>query len=604
MKKNSKVKSKVGPLINENDEITNDSKSMADILSLQYAKVFSIPRDVSETTEPPTKTILELYFTKDDIINAIAELCITAASGPDGFPAIFLVKCKESLATPLCILWNYCLDTGVIPVELKHAIVTPIHKGGSRSLPANYRPVALTSHLIKIFEKIVRNNITEFLEENHLLNENQHAFRSGRSCLSQLLEHYDSVLNHLLNGDNVDVVYLDFAKAFDKVDFGIVLKKAESLGIIGNTLNFIRAFLKGRTQSVIVNGIKSNSSPVTSGVPQGSVLGPLLFLIHIGDIDDHNRFSIARSFADDTRNTKNVQSLQDISNHQKDLDSMYDWTEVNNMALNDGKLEVLRYGTDESLKLCTYYYTPTGQIITEKQQLRDLGVVMSNNGRFDDHISQIISSCKSKMSWVLRAFNTRDKDHMLLLWKLYVLPEIEYCSVLWSPFKIGQIQKLDALQWSFLRKIHMSQKQNYWETLASLNLYSTQRRRERYRIIYIWKIIEGIVPNVNSSVHCYNHIRYGRKCSVPRVKGPLATSSMKEGSLTIHGPKLFNVLPKSIRNITGVDVVDFKDKLDCFLKQIPDEPQIVGYTAIRRADSNSNIDMVKSRPFYNKRLAL
>ena len=546
--------------------------------------------------------MIYIHFTKEDIINAIDEITNTSAPGPDGFPAIFLKKCKDSLVTPLFILWNYCLDKGVIPMQLKHAIISPQYKGGSRSIPANYRPIALTSHLIKIFEKIVRNHITAFLEENELFNSNQHGFRAGHSCLSQLLEHYDSILNHLLAGDNVDVVYLDFAKAFDKVDFGIVLRKAELLGIKGNTLEFIRAFLTNRTQSVVVNGIQSDPSPVLSGVPQGSVLGPLIFLIHIADIDEDIKNSIVRSFADDTRATKGIRSLNNISALQDDLDRLYHWTTKSNMKLNDDKFEVMRYGPDEVLKLCTSYLTPSGSIITEKQELRDLGVTMSNDCHFNTQITKIITTGKSMISWILRSFNTRAEKHMLLLWKTYVLPIVEYGSVLWCPVKTGHIQKIDALQWSFLRKIKMDGRNDYWEILKSLNLYSLQRRRERYRIIYVWMIIENIVPNVNDSVQSYRHIRHGRKCKVNEVRGSTYINC-KEASLPIHGCKLFNVLPQYVRNITGVDVDVFKRKLDSFLQQVPDEPQIIGYTANRRADTNSIIDMVKCRDHIYKGLA-
>ncbi len=145
---------------------------------------------------------------------------------------------------------------------------------------------------------------------------------------------------------------------------------------------------------------------------------------------------------------------------------------------------------------------------------------MSNDCRFDNHISKVIESSKSMMAWILRSFSTRKQEHMLLLWKTYVLPKLEYCSVLWCPLKAGLIKKMDSLQWSFLRKIKMDKSSNnYWQVLWTLNLYSTQRRRERYRIIYVWKIIENIVPNVNDSIHWYQRVRHGRKYKVDMVRG-------------------------------------------------------------------------------------
>ena len=175
-------------------------------------------------------TLTDVTFNEDDLSDAIDEISITAASGPDGLSAIFLKKCKSSLLKPLTGLWRDCLDLGITPEKLKDAHIIPVHKGGSQGVAANYRPIALTSHLIKVFEKVMRNRIVQFLKEHHLLNDSQHGFTEGRSCLSQLLVHHDKVLSILESGVNVDTIYLDFAKAFDKVDHNL----AEEVVYVGN----------------------------------------------------------------------------------------------------------------------------------------------------------------------------------------------------------------------------------------------------------------------------------------------------------------------------------------------------------------------------------
>ena len=252
---------------------------MAELLSEQFAKSFSTPVDYYSNNVTPNSIpqIEPLMFTIEDIKTAIKELRPTSASGPDGFPAILLRNCVNSLSEPLTIFWQKSIDTETIPEQLLQSIITPQHKSGSKALPINYRPIALTSHIIKVFEKVIRNHVTTHLTKNNLLNDNQHGFRSGRSCLSELLEHYDTLLSYLEEGFNVDVIYLDFAKAFDKLDIKIALEKMKKLGINNKIFKWIEALLNDRKQKVIVNGINSEPGNVKSGVPQGSVLGPLIF---------------------------------------------------------------------------------------------------------------------------------------------------------------------------------------------------------------------------------------------------------------------------------------------------------------------------------------
>ena len=593
-RKKSKMKSKIGPLLNAKGELTQRHKEMAEILSDQYLKVFSNPRaEILDTLNENdngvmVKDISDLDITESELIKAINELSQTAAPGPDGFPAIFLKQCKEELAIPLCILWRKSIENGIVPEDLKSCTITPIHKGGSRSIAANYRPVALTSHVIKIFEKILRSHIVKHMDENNLFNPNQHGFRSGRSCLSQLLEQYDLILNILDEDANADVVYLDFSKAFDKVDHTIVLNKIKKLGITGKIFQWLKSFLTGRKQSVMVNGVKSKSQNVISGVPQGSVLGPLIFLILIGDIDKEVKHSFVKSFADDTRATKLVRTNEDIALLQEDLQQIYKWTDDNNMKLNDVKFELLRYGPNQLIKDQTKYTSPSGENIESKGVVKDLGVLMSNDCSFKDQITAIIEKAKNLISWILRTFSSRSFKCMITLYKSLVVPIIEYCSVLWSPNTVCLIQRLEEIQKSFLRKINGTSN-NYWECLKQTKMYSLQRRRERYRIIYVWKVIEKIVPNVNNSINTKENPRLGRMCSSSFSKK--TTSKYRVSTLAVQGVKLFNAMPKSIRNLKNISIEKFKNALDSYLKSIPDEPQIHGYTGCRRAISNSIIHM-------------
>ena len=590
--------SKIGPLLNKLNNYTNSSPEMAEILSSQYSSVFTKPspspyHDIEEDTDIPT--ITDIHFTEEDIVDAIDELSNTAASGPDGMAAIFLKKCKNSLSRTLFLLWRDCLDKGITPWKLKEGHIIPIHKGGHQGLAANYRPVALTSHLIKVFEKVVRNHLVSFLDENNKFNLNQHGFRIGRSCLSQLLTHYDRIISLLEKGLNVDTIYLDFAKAFDKVDHSLVLKKLSILGVRGKILQWIESFLTSRTQRVMVNGFLSEPAPVISGVPQGSVIGPLLFLILIGDIDQDIATSFVSSFADDTRLSRATSGVTDASALQTDLEKVYQWAIDNNMMFNTKKFEALRYGTDDVLKAITSYTSPDGSIIPDKDHLRDLGVTMSADGSFRQHISEMCQSARNMCGWILRTFQSRSPELMLTLWKSLVLPILDYCSQLWCPIKTGLIQEIEDIQKSFTRKIHCDKRGDYWERLNILGLYSLQRRRERYRITYTWKILENLMPNIGTNkIQSRSSIRHGRMCVVP-LPSKTASSKVKglvEASFTVHGGNLFNTLPKSIRNLTNVDLPTFKRKLDGYLSSIADEPQSPGYTDRRRAASNSLIHMI------------
>ena len=590
----SKLKFGIGPFMKDG-EIINNPKKKAEMLKEQFESVFSTSpvNDQSATPQPArvnVSTLQDFTITEEDITNQIKKLRKNAAAGPDNIPAILLKNCGGTIASPICQLWKQSLEEGCIPEILKTGIITPIFKGGDRTKPQNYRPVSLTSHVIKLFENLIRTKIENHLIENGLFNENQHGFRKGRSCISQLLDHYNKIIEDLEKGHRNHVVYLDFAKAFDKVHHTILLQKLQNIGITGKLHLWIKEFLCSRKQTVSVEGQQSENSDVLSGVPQGSVLGPLLFLIHIMDIDDEiSNNSIISCFADDTRIMRKITQDSDCQLLQEDLNSIYKWADNNKMQFNDKKFESIYYHPNRRDYAEQNYRAVDGTSIEQKSSVRDLGIMMSNDATFKENIETMVKRGKRMAGWALRTFQTRDKNVMLTLFKALIRPFIEYGCQVWSPHNIGEITKLENVQRAFTRKIEGMEGKNYWQRLKELNLNSLQRRRERYIIMYTWKIIYGLVPNITgeNKIQVHSNNRFGIKCKLPRLNNGASDriKTCKDSSFVFRGPKLFNCIPEEIREFSGTPE-GLKTRLDKFLKSVPDKPLLPGREYSQVATSN------------------
>ena len=395
------------------------------------------------------------------------------------------------------------------------------------------------------------------------------------------------------------MVILSFkrCKAFDKVDIGILCHKLRAMGICGTAGQILHSFLTNRKQFILVNGSISKVSKVKSGVPQGTVLGPILFLILINDINLNVKSKVSL-FCDDTRVMGPVSSEDDVEFLQNDLDILYKWQHDNNMLFNGKKFELLRYGSNEDLKTDTNYMTPNHEgFIEVKENLRDLGVIMTDNATFEEHVNHVCKKVKQKCGWILRTFTSRDTHLMKHLWKTLVQSHIDYCSQLYSPSKPGEIKRLENLQRWFTKRIPQLSNLNYWQRLRALNLYSQQRRMERYRIIYTWKILEGLAPNCGLKEK--QSIRGARELQVPTLKGKQAVKSLRDQSFQVKGPQLFNSLPAFLKKITKVSVDDFKMQLDKYLEKIPDEPNVDGLVSaacnpFTASPSNSLLDQPRA----------
>ena len=479
-------------------------------------------------------------------------------------------------------MWKESLNCSTVPSYYKQQMIAPVFKKGSRVNPSNYRPISLTAHEIKIFERVLRNKIVHHLESHGLLSCEQHGFRKGKSCLTQLLKHFDDILQNLLNNQETDAIFLDFAKAFDKVDHQILLQKLKNIGITGRILAWIRNFLQDREQVVLVGGVHSYIAKVLSGVPQGTVLGPILFLIFANDINCVLHSKVG-SFADDTRVFKSISTCMDSHLLQHDLQKLL-WADENNMQMHCDKFVFVNFhlrSHRHTLSKLPFYNDGLCYFVNEHKlepalSVKDLGVTFTPDLSWSHHVSNIVKAAKKKAGWVLSSFRDRSRRTMLTLYKSLIRSLLEYSCPLWNGLSLQEVQELECIQRNFTYRIASPPSvDDYWKRLQYFNLMSLQRRRERYLIIFMWKIVYAKVSN-DLNISFYYSIRHGICASVPSLRNAHSKAqSIYDKSFAVKGPQLWNLVPISIKSIGNLE--QFKENLDNFLWDIPDQPPVHGY---------------------------
>jgi hypothetical protein len=303
----------------------------------QFCSVFTTSTsDKQEMRKRFRHEIRTLHIDVNGVAKLLSRIKTHKSVGPDCIPNQVLKNCADELAPGLTSLYQYSIDSGKLPKDWTSANVTPIFKKGNVHLAENYRPVSLTCVASKILEHIVCKHILDHLDRNNILTKLNHGFRSGFSCESQLVTTMHDLLKN--NDDNIptDMIVLDFSKAFDTVPHDKLLYKLRKYGIEGNIHRWLSSFLCGRTMNVVTDGEKSPTATVSSGVPQGTVLGPLLFLCHINDLPEAVKSNV-RLFADDCLLYRKIRSNQDTIRLQQDLDNLEVWAKSWGMKFNPTK---------------------------------------------------------------------------------------------------------------------------------------------------------------------------------------------------------------------------------------------------------------------------
>ena len=347
----------------------------------------------------------------------ISELYEHKACGPNVIRPIIVKRLRASISPTLQCIFSKSLAEGQVPDDWKHATVTPPHKKGNRNDPADYGPISLICVCCKLMEHIVVSNFMRHLEANHSLNPNQHGFRKGLSCEPQLVEFSHALLTNIHIGHQTDIIILDFAKAFDKVNHNKLIHKLKAHIVDMLTIERIEAFLSNISQIVVLDGTSSDSVPVTSGVPHGSVLGPALFLLYINDLPD-TIYSQVRLFADDTVLYRTIKS--DTGHHrlQTYLDKLSDWAIAWDMMFHPDKCLVMNISKKRHPSKFTYSLHNTDLKTTDTAKY--LGIIISQDMKWTKHITQTCSRANRALGFIKRNVKIRSSRIKEKLYKSLV----------------------------------------------------------------------------------------------------------------------------------------------------------------------------------------
>ena len=458
------------------------------------------------------------------------------------------------------MLFRKSLSSSHVPDDWKQARVTPIFKNkGSKHEPSNYRPVSLTSVVCKVLERIVTDNLFQHLETENLLSPDQYGFRKGRSCASQLLKVVEEWTDILEDKAALDVVFFDFEKAFDTVSHPKLINKLKSVGASTEVVNWTVNHLSKRQQTVIVNGEESSPITVTSGVPQGSVYGPVLFLVFINDLPDVITNPV-KMFADDTKIYRRVDTQADCQSLQDDINGMQGWSGESQMRFHPLKCKVLRIGNEHP----TFQYEMTdrnGNVVPLEfvRCEKDIGVCMDNKLSFTDQVSEVTSKGLRTVGLIRRKFETLDKQMFLDLFKSQARPIVESSNLVWTPSTKRDQIELEKVQRRASSYVSGLQHLDYENRMRALGLPSLAYRRRRGDMIEMYKRVNGCYDEEFPWVKIDSNPKGLRGTQFKLVK-ERKTNAAKRNAFSVRAVNDWLSLPDQVVNAPSVNA--FKARID------------------------------------------
>lgn len=502
--KKTKVKESVPDLYTERapDKVAETDLEKAELLVKHFASVHIKEQgwtwDLKDEKRSANDSF-NIQITEEQVRKKLNELNVNKSPGPDLVHARILKEASSSIVKPLFLIYNQSIKLGKIPTAWKLASVTPVFKNkGSKNDVSNYRPISLTSIVSRIMESIIRDGLMEYIKEKNLLSPNQFGFVTGRSTVLQLLTVLDKWTKIIDDGNAIDVIFCDFQKAFDTVPHKNLLEVLSYYGVNDVILNWIKDFLSDRRMMVCVNGVKSAKHSVRSGVPQGSVLGPLLFIIYINLLIEKCNDDNIYLYADDLKIFEEITSDEQMEMLQNKLDMIYDWTCYSLLRLHPEKCVRMRITSQRSPNNQDegFYNVDLRKLKTVEVE-KDLGVHIDNKLQFEDHIYIIVKKANGLLGMIRRSFIFLDEIMFKQLYVAIVRPHLEYAAPVWNPHTKKMIILIENVQRRATKLLPSLKDLPYKERLKKINLPTLQYRRYRGDMIEAYKLTHGITDDQN-----------------------------------------------------------------------------------------------------------
>ena len=493
----------------------------------------------------------------DVVFNLLRNIDEKKATGLDMIPSK-LLKMAAGIVTPsLTAIFTKSITTGIYPTEWKMARVTPVFKKGDKSDLNNYRPISVIPAVSKVFEKIVYDQLYQYLNENQLLSSCQSGFRSLHSTLTALLEATNSWSVNIDNGFLNGVVFIDLKKAFDTIDHEIILRKLSYFGADQATAKWFQSYLSNRTQRCNVNGNLSTASTVTCGVPQGSILGPLLFLMYINDLPNCLRVAAPRMFADDTSITLSAKTVADLKLAvTSELNNLTCWLRANKLSLNVAKTELMIIGSRQRLNAqCEEInISIDDRTIRRVDHTKSLGLTIDAQLSWSKHVDEISKKVSSAIGALKRVRPFIPTDIAVQIYNALILPHFDYCSPVWDGMSGCLSDKLQKLQNRAARVITRSPFDTSSNLLlAMLKWDKLSLRRKKQKALIMYKTLNELAPDYLQCLFTQRHVNdYNLRNLEGKLSLPKPNTNYLKRSFCYSGACLWNNLPQDLKSVRSI----------------------------------------------------